>query len=56
MSKVEMSEFQKKLLLADCVYTFCRLKMWHLTPGQVLKIVNRCIDQFEKSKVKGGSQ
>ena len=54
--KVEMSEFQKKLLLVGCVYTFCRVKMWHLTPSQVLEVVNRCVDQFEKSKAEGGSQ
>lgn len=54
--KVELSEFHKKLLLAGCVYSFCRVKMWHLTPDQVREVVNRCIDCFEKSKVKGGSQ
>lgn len=54
--KVELSEFQKKLLLAHCVYSFCRVKMWHLTPDQVLDVVNRCVDYYEKSKVKGGSQ
>lgn len=54
--KVEMSELQKKLLLAGFVYSFCRVKMWHLTPCEVVEIVNRCVDYFEKSKVKGGSQ
>lgn len=54
--KVELSEFQKKLLLAHCVYSFCHVKMWHLTPGQIFEVVNRCVDYYEKSKVKGGSQ
>lgn len=54
--KVEMSEFQKKVLLASCVYSFCRVKMWPLTSDQVVEVVNKCIDYYEKSEVKGGSQ
>lgn len=52
--KIELSEFQKKILFFGFVYSFCRVKMLHLTPGEVFEIVNSCVDEMKKMDAKGG--